>query len=177
MRRLAFLFAACAGLAVPAVALAVQASGDGSLVVRNGAAPWNAGDASVNVPVVALTITGSVIGRVSDFGKIVIDAGSDTDAVVQVVGAGTPRPSTKSDTAQIWKGNDFTFRAVGSATTTFTVLVYGSHVNLIAAGKGSVRLAGMPDTPQGDGTYSLNDGDFHSLPGVQTSRLTIGTSG
>jgi hypothetical protein len=97
--------------------------------------------------------------------------------VVQVVGAGRPGVSTKSDTAQVWKGNDFTFRAVGSATTTFTVLVYGSHVNLIAAGKGTARLAGMPDTPQGDGKYSLNDSDFHSLPGVQTARLTIGTGG
>ena len=72
---------------------------------------------------------------------------------------------------------DVNLRVLLSRFFYFTVLVYGSHVNLIAAGKGSVRLAGMPDTPQGDGTYSLNDGDFHSLPGVQTSRLTIGTSG
>jgi hypothetical protein len=31
--------------------------------------------------------------------------------------------------------------------------------------------------PSGDGRYSLNDSDFHSLPSVQTARLTIGSSG
>jgi hypothetical protein len=173
MRRLAFISAASLALVVPAAALAVQGAGDGSLVVRNGAAPWNS-STSVDVPVVQLRITGSVIGRVTDFGKIVIDAGNDTDAVVQVVGAGRPGDSPRSDTAQVWSGNDFTFRAVGG---TFTILVYGSHVNLIAAGKGSVRLAGMPDTPTGDGKYSLNDSDFRSLPGTQTAKLTIGTTG
>ena len=39
---------------------------------------------------------------------------------------------------------------------------------------GSVRLAGLPDTPHGDGKYSLNNGDFTSLPGVQTGKLVIG---
>ena len=57
---------------------------------------------------------------------------------------------------------------------TFTVLVYGSGVSLVAAGSGSVRLAGVPDTPRGDGVYSLNDEDFTSLPGIQTGKLLIG---
>jgi hypothetical protein len=173
MRRLALIVAASSALAVPAVALAVQAAGDGSLVVKNGAAPWN-GATTIDVPVVQMRITGSVIGKVTDYGKIVIDAGNNPDAVVQVVGAGRPGDSPKSDTAQVWTGTDFTFRAVGG---TFTVLVYGSRVNLIAAGKGSARVAGMPDTPRGDGMYSLNDSDFHSLPGVQTARLIIGSTG
>ena len=173
MRRLAFIFAATSALAIPAAAVAVQATTGGSLVVKNGAAPWN-NAATADVPVVAMRITGSVIGRVTDYGKIVIDAGNDPDAVVQVVGAGRPGDSTKSDTAQVWTGTDFTFRAVSG---TFTVLVYGSHVDLIAAGKGTARVAGMPDTPTGDGRYSLNDSDFHSLPGAQTAKLTIGSSG
>ena len=62
----------------------------------------------------------------------------------------------------MWIGSDFTFRAVGGK---FMILVYGSHVNLVAAGTGKVRVAGMPDTPTGDGRYSLNDFDFRSLPG------------
>jgi hypothetical protein len=78
-----------------------------------------------------------------------------------------------SDTAQMWTGTDFTFRAVGGK---FTILVYGSHVNLVAAGTGKVRLAGMPDMTTGDGRYSLNDSDFRSLPDAQTARLLIGTS-
>jgi hypothetical protein len=168
MRRLAFIFAACAAFAAPAAALAViQATGDGSLVVKNGAAPDG-------VPVVALTITGSVIGRVTDFGKIIIDPGPNTDAVPQVLGAGRPADVKGSDTAQMWIGSDFTFRAVGGK---FTILVYGQHVNLVAAGTGKVRLAGMPDTPTGDGKYSLNDSDFRSLPGAQTARLLVGSSG
>ena len=177
MRRLALILAAFAALAIPAGALALQSAGDGSLVVKNGGAPWSGAVSSagtVGTPVVAMRITGSVIGRVTDFGKIVIDAGNDPDAVVQVVGAGRPGDSSKSDTAQVWSGTDFTFRAVGG---TFTVLVYGSHVSLIAAGKGTARVAGMPDTPHGDGLFSLNDGDFRSLPGAQSPKLTIGTGG
>lgn len=174
MRRLAYVSAACAVLAVPVVAsAATRAAGDGSLVVRHGAAPWNV-TGQADVPVVALKITGSVIGRVDGYGKIVIDPGADSDAVATVTGAGRPRESTQSDTASVWKANDFTFRAVNG---TFTILVYGSDVNLVAAGKGGVRLAGDPDAPRHDGTYSLNDGDFHSLPNVQSARLVFGTNG
>src|SRR5690349_6044740 len=95
-----------AALVAPAAALAAPAAtGDGSLVVRKGEAP-------AGVPVVALTITGSVIGHI-DYGKIVIDAGSNPDAVPQVIGAGRPGDSPRSDTAQVWpasgKALDVTF--------------------------------------------------------------------
>jgi len=171
MQRRVIRFALLAALAVPATALALPtATGDGSLVVQKGEAP-------TGTPVVALTITGSVIGHV-DYGRIVIDAGASSDAVPQVIGAGRPGDSIKSDTAQVWpasgKATDFTFRAVGGR---FTILVYGSGVNLVAAGKGTVRLAGLPDTPHGDGKYSLNDSDFTSLPGTQTIKLAIGSNG
>jgi hypothetical protein len=169
MRQLVVSFAVLAALAAPAAASAqATATGDGSLVVQRGEAP-------AGVPVVMLKITGSVIGHI-DYGRIVIDAGA-SDAVPQVVGAGRPGDflSSKSDTAQVWpatgKTLDITFRAVGG---TFTVLVYGSGVSLVAAGSGSVRLAGLPETPHGDGQYSLNDEDFTSLPGIQTGKLLIG---
>jgi hypothetical protein len=168
MRRLAFIFAACAALVAPAATLAmIAAAGDGSLVIKNGAAPDG-------VPVVQLTITGSVIGRVTDFGKIIIDPGPNPDSLPQVIGAGKALDVKGSDTAQMWIGGDFTFRAVGGK---FTILVYGSHVNLVAAGTGKARVAGMPDMTTGDGRYSLNDSDFRSLPSVQTARLPIGSSG
>ena len=61
--------------------------------------------------------------------------------------------STKIADARYWKGSDLKFRAVG--TGKYTILVYGSGVNLVAVGKGTVKLAGMPDTPTGDGRYSL----------------------
>jgi hypothetical protein len=169
MRRLIVSFVVLAALAAPAAVLAQAiATGDGSLVVQRGEAPSG-------IPVVMLKITGSVIGHI-DYGRIVIDAGA-SNAVPQVIGAGRPGDflSARSDTAQVWpasgKTDDITFRAVGG---TFTVLVYGSGVNLVAAGSGSVRLAGLPDTPRGDGVYSLNDEDFTSLPGIQTGKLLIG---
>ncbi|MDX6454877.1 MAG: hypothetical protein QOD48_984 [Gaiellaceae bacterium] len=168
MRQIVVTFVVLAAVAAPAAALAqATATGDGSLVVRNGEAP-------AGVPVVALRITGSVIGHI-DYGRIVIDAGSSSDAVPQVIGAGRPGDWTKSDTAQVWpasgKALDVNFRAVSG---TFTVVVWGSGVSLVAAGSGSVRLVGLPDTPHGDGQYSLNDADFTSLPGTQTPRLLIG---
>ena len=172
MRRLSVILGLASVLAVPAAALAAQtAAGDGSLVVRNGQAPWPS-----TTPVVALTITGSVIGEVGGYGKLVIDAGPNATGSQEplVTGAGLPSDSSRSPTAQVWKATDFTFRAVGG---TYTVLVYGTGVNLVAVGSGTVKLAGFPDTPVGDGKYSLNGGDFLSLPGTQTDKRVIGSNG
>ncbi len=167
MRRIAFLCAATTALAVPALAFAVTTVGDGSLVVRNGQAP-------TGTPVVVLTITGSVIGHVS--GRLVIDAGVNPDPAFapQVTGADWHGDSQKIANAQVYRGDNFRFRAVGG---TYTILLYGTDVDLVAAGTGTVRLAGMPDTPVGDGKYSLNGNDFVSLPGVQTDKRSIGSNG
>ena len=174
MRRLSVILGLFSVFAVPAAALAAtSAPADGSLVVKNGSAPYGDG---LNVPVVQLTFTGSVIGQVLGSGKIVIDAGPNADPTAEpvVTGAGLPSNSTRSDTAQVWKGTSFKFRAVGG---TYTVLVYGSQVNLVAVGTGTVRLAGMPDTKSGDGRYSLNGDDFASLPGTQTDKRFITSNG
>ncbi len=176
MRRLALILGLVSAIAVPAAAVAaIGAPDDGSLVVTHGQAPYNPGS-TPNVPVVQLTITGSVIGQVNGSGKLVIDAGANADATAepQVTGAGLPGVSPRSATAQVWVGTKFKFRAVGGS---YTVLVYGSDVNLIAVGTGTVRLAGMPDTPKGDGRFSLNGDDYLSLPGVQTDKRSIGTNG
>jgi hypothetical protein len=176
MRRLALILGLFSAIAVPAAAVAgVGASSDGSLVVQNGQAPYTPGGVP-NVPVVQLQITGSVIGQVSGTGKLVIDAGPNADptAEPQVTGAGLPGDSSRSPTAQVWKGTSFKFRAIGG---TYTVLVYGTGVNVVAVGTGTVRLAGQPDTPKGDGRYSLNGDDFVSLPGVQTDKRSIGSNG
>src|SRR6266436_5420450 len=148
MRRIALILGLFTAIAVPAAAVAgIGAPGDGSLVVKNGQAPYTPGGAP-NVPVVQLTA-----------GKLVIDAGPNADATAepQVTGAGLPGDSPRSATAQVWKGTGFKFRAVGG---TYTVLVYGTGVNVVAVGTGTVRLAGQPDTPSGDGKYSLNGGNF-----------------
>ena len=157
-------------LAVPAAALAETTNpSDGSLVVKNGQAP-------LNTPVVTLQITGSVIGEVDGYGKLVIDAGPNADATAepQVTGGGLPSDSSRSPTAQVWKNTSFKVRAVGGS---YTILVYGSGVNLVAVGTGTVRLAGDPDLPWGDGRYSLNGDDFASLPSIQTEKRPIVSNG
>jgi len=74
MRQLVVSFAVLAALAAPAAASAqATATGDGSLVVQRGEAP-------AGVPVVALKITGSVIGHI-DYGRIVIDAGAPSETL------------------------------------------------------------------------------------------------
>lgn len=167
MRRLSVILGLFSVIAVPAAALAApNATGDGSLVVQNGSAP-------VGTPVVQLTITGSVIGHV-DKGKIIIDTGVNGDAP-DVTGAEWRGDSTRSDTAQVWKGLDFKFRAV--AGKNMVVLVYGTGVDLVAIGKGTVKLAGVPDVSVGDGKYSLNGAEFLSLPGTQTDKRSIGSNG
>jgi hypothetical protein len=168
MRRLVLFFAFCGVLAVPAGVLAARTSpGDGTLVVQGAQAPNG-------VAAVKLTITGSVIGQVSGTGKIVIDSGvSGTDP--QVTGAGTPDRVKGFPTAQKWGyAENFKFRAVDG---TFTILIYGSDIDLVAVGTGTVSLTGMPDTPKGDGRYSLNDGGWRSLPGAPTDKITIGANG
>jgi hypothetical protein len=164
MRRLIIMLALFTGFAV-SVAAVYAATGDGTLVVKKG-------EGALGVPVVQMTITGSVIGSV-DYGKVVIDSSLASEAA-SVAGYESHGNSTKIADAQFWKGSDLKFRAVGGK---FTILVYGTGVNVVAVGKGTVKLAGVPDTPNGDGTYSINDKDFVSLPGIQTDLLYIRAGG
>lgn len=174
MRRVVVFCLALSAVAVPAAAFAAHdLPADGVLVVRNGHAPRG-------VPVVQLTLTGSVIGQVTDQGRIVIDTGAN-GPTPEVTGADLGPVTSKNPdtpTAQWWQstsGNGFTFRVVGKAQK-FTILIYGSGVNLTAVGTGFVWLAGMPDTPQGDrdGKFSINGNDFKSLPGAPTRQLVVG---
>jgi hypothetical protein len=168
MRRPALFVALLIALALPATALALHAAtGDGTLVVKDASGP-------AKTPVVALTITGAVIGHVAGGrGHIVIDPGPSNDHVPEVTGYDSRRDSPTSDTAQIWYGTDFKFRAVGGH---WTILIYGSNVDVVAIGKGSVTLTGLADNPLSDGKYSVNgDPVFHSLPAVSTTK-SIGTS-
>ncbi|MES1247263.1 MAG: hypothetical protein ABUS54_06285 [Actinomycetota bacterium] len=177
MRRIAVFSLALAALAVPAAALAARdvAADDGVLVVKNASAPYFPQLAiAKSTPVVQLVVTGSVIGQVSDGGKIMIDPGP-TGPSPEVTGAGPWSTSSKSDTAQVWNSPNagFKFRAVGGK---FTIVIYGSGVSLVAVGTGSVTLAGTPDDPT-DGWYALNGGDRHSMPGQPLKQLIAGANG
>lgn len=162
MRRLPFLLALPVALVASSGALAAGGAvvADGSLVVQNGSAPSG--------PVVMLKITGSVVGRV-DVGKIII--ATDNGTPPEVTGAGVGSDSSRVDNARVWtdkSGTGFKFRAVGG---TYTIVIYGSGVDLVALGKGYAKLAGNPDAPKADGRYSLNGGDWLSLPGLQSDKL------
>jgi len=166
MRRLALSLAFLTALAVPAAALAAhEAAADGSLVVKHGSAPAGS-------PVAVLKITGTVIGEVDGGGKIIIDSGA-TGVTPEVTGAGSVHQvsTDKDGTAQYWQTgvNDFKFRIVGG--TNVFVSIYGGDVNLVALGRGWVKLQGSTDTPRLDGRYSLNGDDAKSLPGVQSDKL------
>src|SRR5581483_10501690 len=116
MRRLPVIFAVFAALVTPVAATAaLRAAGDGSLVVKHGQAPSD-------TPVVALRITGSVIGYVGLGGRIVIDGGpTNHDSARYPQVTGVPCITRDGETAQRCKGDKFSFRAVGG---TYTVLVY-----------------------------------------------------
>jgi hypothetical protein len=176
MRRIILLVAFFGAVATPAAGLAsASATGDSTLVVFNGTAPFTPGDLKSSTPVVQLTITGSVIGQVRGQGEIIIDGGAKSPAP-EVTGAGLPHDVKSSDTAQAWIGglDGFRFRAVGGA---YTIVVYGAKVSLTAVGTGTVVLAGTPNVAVGDGRYSLNGDDFKSLPGTPTKQLSIQSNG
>jgi hypothetical protein len=166
VRQTVFICVSLLLLAVPAAALAAQAGPyDGTLVVKNGSAPRG-------VPVVTLVIRGAAIGEVSGVGKIVIDDPTPGDGFdPEVTGADWHRDSGDSGTATVWGGTDFRFRAVGGV---YKITIYGAGVSLVASGHGTVTLAGSSDTPTRDGVFSLNGGDFRSLPATPTKQLTIG---
>ena len=170
MRRLAIFSVLLLALAAPAAALALRATpGDGTLVVQNGVAPK--GQA-----VVQLVITGSAIGHVKGLGKILIDNATSTLSP-EVTGSDGCKNLSSDDPRQIYgsmlvcTGNDFRFRAVGD---TFAITIYGTGVDLVAIGQGKAILAGTLGEPLDDGFYSLNGGDFKSLPGIASKPLVIG---
>jgi hypothetical protein len=162
MRRLVLLIVLVA-LAAPAAALALpRAVGDGTLVVHNG----TGGDAKTPA-VILIVSSGAVIGQV-DHGRLVIENSGDGPAPI-VTGADSSR--VISDTKTSWSGSDLRFRAVGGS---FVIRVYGTGINVNAVGQGFARLVGSPFVPT-DGTYSLNDGPFRSLPNDGGPLLRIGT--
>jgi hypothetical protein len=166
MRRLALLSVSLLALAAPAAAWSMtQAPGDGTLVIKNGAAPKG-------VPVVTMIIAGAAIGRITNFGTIVIDDSTPLDPYSPEV-SGFDSHKDVSGTATKWVGVGMKFRAVGG---TYKITIYGSGVDLSAVGSGYVTLSGIPDATTGDGVYSLNGDNFHSLPASPLVKLTLGTS-
>ena len=168
MRRLVFTSVLTVALALPAAALArAQARGgaavDGTLVIRNADNGDGAAKGSDVRPVVTLVVSGFVIGRVTDQGRIQIyDLDPSDQGAPEVTGAGPGRNvSYGSFAGSEWTGNNFRFRAVQG---TYRVVIWGSGVYVFASGQGKVWMTGNAADPTNDGQYSLDGNDFVSLP-------------
>ncbi|MBV8256495.1 MAG: hypothetical protein JOZ56_04960 [Actinobacteria bacterium] len=159
MRRLLLVSAVLAALAVPAAAFATQTT-DGTLVVKG--ADNGDGIGPNARPVATFVVTGFVIGRVTDLGRIqIFDIDPTDQGTPEVTGAGQGTTvQYKSFPGTEWSGTDFRFRAVNG---TFRVVVWGSGVYVFASGHGKVTMTGNPAAPNADGSYSLNGGGFQSL--------------
>ncbi|MFN2628296.1 MAG: hypothetical protein ABR569_06635 [Gaiellaceae bacterium] len=151
MRRLVVIFASLMLLA-PVSALALPGSaGDGTLAVRHAS-----GDSGQVV--VQLNLTGSVVGQL-DAGRIrITDADLTDGAAVDVAGA---ERTVAVGNATVYSGTNIRFRAIGGL---FRIAIIGRGIDVNAVGQGSVYLAGSALFPANDGKYSLNGGDWKSLP-------------
>jgi hypothetical protein len=150
------------GLTLPAAAEsagAQRAAQTGYLVVRNAA-----GDGGH--PLVTLVVHGFVLGSVNKQGDASIDVyqlpAPGGRGALTAVGADASRPIRwHGFSGHQFSGSDFRFRAIDGY---YRVVVRGSGVYLFAGGRGNVRLRGSTFDPRGDGTYSVNNGPFRSLP-------------
>jgi hypothetical protein len=169
MRRLLITTLGLIALALPAAAYSVgSATGDGTLVVKSGSAP-------AKVAVVTLVINGTAIGHVStgspdQVDTVVIDDPNNTGDIGAsgTNGAFLSKTSVSATRTKL-VGSDFRFRA---ANGVYKVWVYGAGVDVFAVGTGRVVLQGTPASTS-DGRYSLNGGDWHSLPAQPTDWLQI----
>jgi hypothetical protein len=180
MRRLVVIgvvLLAAAGSAGAAVF--APSTGDGTLVVQN--ADNGDGIAPGARPVVTLVIHGFVIGQVAEQGRIQIYDLDPTDqSGPEVTGALSSRTvrtqaGTQTQTGTQWAGTGFRFRAVDG---TYRVVIWGSGVYLFASGdKGQVWFTGQQDPRVPDGRFSLNGGDWRSLPIVGTRLIQPAATG
>jgi hypothetical protein len=171
MRRLVWLTALVVTLTVPAVAFAFAGGqDDGTLSVKAG------------VGKVYLKFNGSAVGRVHD-GWIRVTDFVATDGLgfefsnCDVVKDKSDTTTNKNDTIKVCRGDNIRFRAIGGS---YAIAIDGTGINLSAVGHGTAGLNGAGDDPNvlgPDGTYSLNDGPYKSLPNFLTSFILAAPAG
>jgi len=169
MRRLVWIAVLAFALAVPAAGLALSGDNDGTLSVR-------AGVGKVNV-----YFNGSAVGRVrAGFIQVTDPVASDgvrfEFSNCDFVKNKSNTTSNPNDTIKVCKGDNLRFRAIGGK---YQVLIRGSGIYLSAVGHGLVDLdgAGVGPNVDSDGTYSLNDGPYRSLPDFATQFTLAAPSG
>jgi hypothetical protein len=155
MRRLVWLTVLAFALAAPAAGFALTGNDDGTLSVKAG------------IGKVYLKFNGSAVGRVWS-GSIRVTDPVATDGLgfdfsgCDVEQDKSDTTANRSDTITICRGSNLRFRAIGGK---YQIKILGAGIYLSAVGHGYAVLDGS-DNPavDSDGTYSLNDGPFKSLP-------------
>jgi hypothetical protein len=157
MRRLTSLTVLAIALAVPAVGYAVVGGSpdDGTLSVKAG------------VGRVFTSITGSAVGRLGKGYIKVTDPNPNDGLGFDFSGCDVTTDKSTSTTICQSDGKDgvVRFKAIGGK---YLITLKGSGIFLSAVGHGYATLNGAGDDPNipgsFDGTYSLNDGPYKSLP-------------
>ncbi len=150
MRKLLACLAVLACAAPAAAVAATHGPGDGTLSVRDGR-----GTFSVNA-------RGGVIGTFAR-GRVIITDPDPNDGTGPIV-TGDDWHRDRTDTTTVYGGTKVRFRLIGGS---FKIRVIGVGVNLSLVGKGTVGLTG--EGTADDGTYSIDGGDYLSVPSVFTS--------
>jgi hypothetical protein len=176
MRRLVWISVLVIALAAPAVALALSGDDDGTLSVKAG------------VGKVYLNFNGSVVGRLQH-GSIRVTDPIAGDGVgfefsnCDVEKDKSDTTTNRNDTIKVCSGTNLRFRAIGGK---YQVLIKGtprwdsaSGIYLSAVGQGVAVLNGAGDDPaiESDGTYSLNDRPYRSLPDSPATLTLAAPSG
>jgi len=173
MRRLVWIAVLAFALAVPAVGLALSGDNDGTLSVRAG----------VTGPTgkVYLNFNGSVVGRLQRGFIQVTDPVASDGIGFEFSNCDVERDKSdttlnKNDTIKVCRGTNLRFRAIGGK---YQVLIKGSGIYLSTVGHGFAFLNGAGDNPavDSDGTYSLNDGPYRSLPDFGATLTLAAPSG
>jgi hypothetical protein len=159
MRRLVSLTVLAIALAVPAVGYAVVGAGsdDGTLSVKGG------------VGRVYLNLTGTVVGRLGEGYIKVTDPNPNDGQGVQFSGCELTIDKTTSTTICHNTDGVARFKAIGGNYRITMYTAYkASGIFLSAVGHGFTVLNGAGEDPSipgtFDGTYSINDGPYKSLP-------------
>jgi len=146
MRRL-LTFAMLAALALPAASAArTQGANDGTVSVRDARGT------------ITISGRGGVIGSFAR-GSVTIADPIEGDGTGPVV-TGDDWSRDRDATTTTWGGTKVRFRIIGGS---FRIVVRGRGINLSLVGTGKVTLSGAGTAD--DGSYSVNGGDYISVPG------------
>jgi len=145
MRRL-LTFAMLVALALPAASAArTQGANDGTVSVRDARGT------------ITISGRGGVIGSFAR-GSVTIADPIEGDGTGPVV-TGDEWSRDRDATTTTWGGTKVRFRIIGGS---FRIVVRGRGINLSLVGTGKVTLSGAGTAD--DGSYSVNGGDYISVP-------------